>query len=92
LEISNINSRKLQLFVLHEKPEAFCGKDDQDDLNGAACNGIENSLSLQLVASVNSNFLNLTRQQSVFTGNSTELFVCSDFRTSKVCCFGKGRV
>ena len=42
IEVSNLNSRKLQLFVLHEKPEAFCGKDNQDDLLGAACNGIEN--------------------------------------------------
>ena len=31
LKISNSNSRKLQLFVLHEKPEAFCGKDNPDD-------------------------------------------------------------
>ena len=39
-----------RLFVPHEKSEAFCGKDNPDDLIVAISQGIENSLSLQLVA------------------------------------------
>jgi hypothetical protein len=42
-------------------------------LNGAACNGIENSLSLQLVASVNSNFLNLCKVTVGIMAISSEL-------------------
>jgi hypothetical protein len=41
--------------------------------------GIENSLSLQLVASVILIFSTFARQQTVFTGNSTELVIGFSF-------------
>jgi hypothetical protein len=49
--------QKALVFRFSRKTQTFCEKDNPDDLIGAACKGIENSLSLQLVASVNSNFL-----------------------------------
>jgi hypothetical protein len=57
LKISNTIPESFRLFVPHEKSEAFWGKDNPDDLTGAISQGIENYLSWQLVAGVNSNFL-----------------------------------
>jgi hypothetical protein len=70
-------------FVSHEKLRAFCGKDNPDDCLALSRKGIKNSLSLQLVASVNPIFSTFARQQTVLWSFSASWLL--DFRTSKVC-------
>ena len=62
-------------FSFFTKSWSFLRKRQSRRLARCCLQGIENSLSLQLVASVILIFSNLARQQTAFTGNSTELFV-----------------
>ena len=56
------------------KTSDFLRKRQSRRLDRCCLQGIENSLSWQLVAGVNSNFLSLCKATGGITGNSTELF------------------
>ena len=76
LKISNNNSRKLQTFRSSRKPQNFLRKRQSRRLDWSLSRkGIENSLSWQLVAGVNSNFLKPMQGNSRHYGNFQRVVV-----------------